>query len=149
MIHSVAHQYIQTIGLWNIHPFLSDKVTGIFYCTLTDLAMFSVTPKSRSGLSYQYFAFVLLTQCFIYAGPLCPDKMLPGNHYHWLQCVPLLRPAVVQDIELVSTQTHTVFTWQDKEWDIKSKCPCWLLSYCIVSCFYFVTDVLRFVINPF
>lgn len=49
----------------------------------------------------------LLSGVSLCSGPLCSDQVLPGNHHHWLQRLPLLWSALVQDVELVRTLTCT------------------------------------------
>lgn len=73
--------------------------------------------------------------CFC-AGPLCSDQVLPGNHHHRLQCVPLLPPALVQDIELVSARTHThnhmhakYYTFYRSEENAANILICFFLSF--------------------
>ena len=46
-------------------------------------------------------ASVLILLCP--AGDVCSDQVFPWDYYYWLQCVPLLWPALVQNPQLVSS----------------------------------------------
>lgn len=79
---------------WACQPFCVTRTAG--HTTHTHF-----TQSSGASLALQ-----VVTQ-FLCAGPLRSDQVLPRNHHYWLQRLPLLRSALVQDVELVRTHTQT------------------------------------------
>lgn len=46
---------------------------------------------------------------YLWSGHDCPDQVFPGNHHHRVQSLSFLRPALVQDAQLVRTTIKTLF----------------------------------------
>lgn len=100
---------------------------------LSDISLFVF-----SRVSFVSSVFVKLSAVSLCSGALCPDQVLPGDHHHRIQRLPLLRSALVPDAELVRTLTR-LFAVFDKRVHSTASDPHLLL-------FSFVTDHLRFVL---
>lgn len=119
---------------WACQPFCVTRTAG--HTTHTHF-----TQSSGASLALR-----VVTQ-FLCAGPLRSDQVLPRNHHYWLQRLPLLRSALVQDVELVRTHTQTrTHVQADAVTHFPTQqisCFTSFLLFCLM--FYFVADFLRFV----